>query len=154
MPRPRGGSLKSRPVTEGMVEHDVVAFYQLHGGIVYQLSQGFRGVKTPDGRVVADRRGTRQTPGIADLEIFFPGPGVLVKHETKTPAGEALHQRMLRRPLADVPASQRRHWIRAHAQHLYEQHCRVCGVAYARGGVPEAKALVDALNLKLRGPNG
>lgn len=126
-----------RAPTEAAIERQVIATYQAAGFVVYRLSQGFR--KEPGG--------TRQTPGLADLECWHPGRRLLVKHETKTPAGEREMQRLLARKLISIPPKQMRKWQRAQAQQRYAELCRAAGIPYARGGVSAALALLTTLGL-------
>lgn len=51
---------------ETQVQAECAELYRLHGGLIYDLSQGYR----PG---TAKHATTRQTPGLADLWIFFPG---------------------------------------------------------------------------------
>lgn len=159
--RPRSKSTHPAPPNEAAVEREVIATYRLHGGEVYVLSQGFRGIRQLDGSVRSDPRGTRQTPGLADLEVFFHrtcfrtvpggaswGAGLLLKHEVKTHAGMLEHARMIARPIAEVTATLLKKYRRAQAQAAYEAHCHQCGVPYTRGGVPEALALLVTLGIR------
>ena len=145
---------------EDRVQAEVVQLLRLHGGEVMIFAQGFRGHFDPvTKRVVPDRGGTRQTPGISDLEVFFPPHvarldsilalyGFLGKFEVKTPDGMKLHDRMIAARWQDVPKSRLKDWVRAHAQQDYENHCRRCNVPYARGGVAEAVAWLVELGIQ------
>jgi hypothetical protein len=129
--------MSSRGPTEAVVERHVIATYQAAGFVVYRLSQGFR--KEPGG--------TRQTPGLADLECWHAQRRLLVKHEVKTPAGEREMRRLLGRKLISIPPKQIPKWQRAQAQYRYAELCRAAGIPYARGGVPAAIALLQTLGL-------
>ncbi|MGE0347192.1 MAG: hypothetical protein AB7N73_16185 [Gemmatimonadales bacterium] len=122
---------------EAAVERQVIAAYRAAGITVYKLSQGFR----------PEPGGTRQTPGIPDLECWHAGRRLLVKHAVKTPAGEREHQRLLARKLISIPPKQMRRWHRAQAQQQYADLCARVGIPYARGGVSEALALLTSLGL-------
>lgn len=113
---------------EADVQHGVVDFYQTAGGVVCDLSQGFR----PGGR----RHGTtRQTKGLGDLYVFFPYLGFALWHETKAsdrPPDDPKRQESLREKQSDE-------------QRWFEDQCRACRVPYVLGGVAEAVAALEQL---------
>ena len=62
-------------MNEEQISRRIVEFLRMFGGSVYSLEQGYR----------RERGGTRQTPGTADLQVFFPG--VFTFAEIKAPKG-------------------------------------------------------------------
>lgn len=125
------------PGPEAQLERRVIAVYEAAGFKVYRLSQGYR----------PEPGGTRQTPGIADLECWHPGRGILLKHEVKTPKGEQEHQRMLRAKVGELTPAKLRRLKRAQCQAAYADLCHRCHIPYARGGVDAAIALLGSLGL-------
>ena len=140
--RKRAAPKERNPETR--VEREVIYLMRLHGGKVKKFSQGIRGKRDANGKWNS-QGGTRQTRGVSDLEVFFPG--VLVKFEVKTPDGEKEHHRMLKLRPEEVTAAKRPKWEKAQAQHEYQMDCFTAGVPYARGGVAEAVALLTGLGL-------
>ena len=62
---------------EEVEQSHVIRTLSLAGGVIYSLSQGYR----------AERGGTRQTAGLADLWVFFPRIGKAGWWEVKTREG-------------------------------------------------------------------
>ena len=107
--------------TEKVVQAHVRGLYKQLGGIVFDLSQGYR----PGGR----RHGTtRQTKGLADLFVFFPDRNFAFWHEVKKPGGEQSDE-----------------------QRRFQELCGRCGIGYVLGGVDEAIAALNTLGFKLVG---
>lgn len=131
---------------ESEVQRLVTIVFRAAGGVVYDLSQGVRGKKEPGGKWNA-QGGTRQTPGLPDLRVFFPRLGICGDFEVKTPEGERLHQKMLSAPAGTIKAYQLKNYQRAMAQDQYEQHCKSCHHPYARGGAAEAAAWLRSLGI-------
>jgi hypothetical protein len=76
-------------------------------------------------------KGTGQTPGICDLEIWLPtalGHRELVKVEVKRPGGDPRKKR-------------------SPEQVEYAEYCRLAGVTYVCGGVDEVLQLLQARGL-------
>lgn len=64
---------------EAEVQAGLVRLFRACGGVVYSTSQGYR----------KERGGTRMTPGLPDLVVFFPrGTGRLLFFEVKRPGGK------------------------------------------------------------------
>ncbi len=160
MPRPPLSERRKRPTVdrnvrdrpEAIEEREVVKVFRMYGGDVKKLSQGFRGAQGADGKLHADPRGTRQSPGIPDLEVFFPRAVMFVKWEVKTPDGEKLHQRMLSRRPEEVKGYMVKDYKRAQAQHAYELACRACGVLYGRGGAADALLFLETIGIAKGAP--
>lgn len=148
MPRPPL-KVKHPPVQEKAVEREVTALFRLCGGEVRSVSGASGARRRPDGSWQST--GTRISKGMSDLEVFFPKHRVFLKWETKTPNGEKLHHRMLRKQPHEVPRSSTAHYKRALAQHEYELLCRTCGIHYGRGGVAEATLLLIHLGIYKEG---
>lgn len=122
---------------EAALELQVRSLFTIVGGVVKVFSQGYR----------PDPGGTRQTPGIADLEIFFPQVRKFAKFETKTLEGLREHFKLLLLPLHQVRSSQLKHWKRAQAQAEYRALCMRTGIPYGIGGIAEAKTLLMDVGL-------
>lgn len=143
--------MSPRPLTaEGRVERDLEYLFRTCGGEVVRFSQGARGRWDNDeGKFIADPRGTRQTPGIPDYEVWFCKAGIMLKFEAKSPLELQKFNRERARLATPhlVPKSAQRDHERVKHQWAYELRCRACGVAYGRGGVAEAVALLTSLGL-------
>lgn len=122
---------------EAALELQVSALFTAAGGAVYKCSQGYR----------KERGGTRMTPGLADLEIFFPAIGRLAKFEVKTTEGLRDHERLIELTLNEIPKSKARDWQRAHAQASYRRRCEATATPYGIGGMHEARELLLRLGL-------
>src|SRR5579859_712823 len=91
-----------RPPLEKDVQKGVVQLFRACGGIVYSTSQGYR----------KEKGGTRCTPGIPDLWIFFPRNYGTLWWETKRPGGR-----------------------RTSEQVAFATQCKECYMPYGYGGV-------------------
>lgn len=158
---------------ETRVQAQCVEYYQLQGGQVYDLSQGYR----PGSGKHAT---TRQTPGLGDLWIFFPvwNRYLRVKltlwHEVKALPVKTLRSvlpkdagpwkalidndqltaamndpNLYASALAAIGAVHRLELYRrqqSESQKLFATRCLSCRVSYLLGGLEEAQAWV-AYNL-------
>jgi hypothetical protein len=104
----------AREPLEKSVQSGIVQLFRSCAGVVYSTSQGFR----------RDAGGTRMTPGLSDLVVFFPRIRTLLFFECKR-RGETL------RP----------------SQEVFRDHCASCDVAFAWGGVEQAKTWLKARGL-------
>ncbi len=151
---------------ETQVQAECAGLYRLHGGLIYDLSQGYR----PGTERHAT---TRQTPGLADLWIFFPSsdPVSVLWHEVK-----ALPLKVLRAALpkdadpwkaliendqlsaamndpnlyasalATIDPDRRLEFYvrqRSYDQGLFAIRCIQCRIPYVLGGLEEARAWVE-----------
>lgn len=105
--------------TEREVQRAVVDMFRQVGGYVYSLSQGYR----PGGR---GHGSTRQTLGLADLYVLFPGRGSPLWFEVKRPGGKQTPE-----------------------QAEFQRRNEACGVASGCGGVPEAVSMLRRLGFTI-----
>lgn len=129
---------------EQQLEQAVVQLYSAAGGVVISFAQGYR----------PQPGGTRQTPGISDLEIWWPHRRALSKHETKTEEGLGEHLRLVARPATLVPKSLANDWRRAQAQARYRGLCQQCGIPYGIGGLQAAAAVIRQVTGRAVAPVG
>ena len=110
-----------RKITEAQAQEAVRQLFTGVGGVVNNLSQGHR----PGGRRHAT---TRQTKGLGDLWVQFPGRGLALWWETKRPGneeGQTLEQIQ------------------------FQRRNEACGVPSGCGGVPEAIAMLRRLGFTI-----
>lgn len=129
---------------EAREELAVRRLFAAAGGITYVLSGNGR---------PGEEGGTRQTPGLADLWVFFPAIGRAAWFETKSAAGLKEHRRLAQAPLVLTwSRPYRLKWEHAQAQRLFGERCLASGVAWGLGTVAEAQALLVELGLAVEDP--
>jgi hypothetical protein len=109
----------------------VIGLLTSSGAEVYSLEQGYR----------AEPGGSRQTPGLPDLWVFWPAAQLAGWFEVKSEKGLKEHRRLAQ--LLQPPGqsqSSRKNWLHVRVQEQFGAQCRQCGVPWAIGTVTEAKA--------------
>jgi hypothetical protein len=126
--------LRAPRVREEDIERGCIALARAAGADVWKTSQGYRDERTAPG-------GTRMTPGLSDLILFFRHHRLVVFYEVKTPEGLREHEKY-----ATALGGDRKKLSRARAQ----AHFRACAqsvggnVRYGMGGT------MDLLDLLVR----
>ena len=126
---------KLKHPTEAVVQREVIVYLRLKGCTIYSTSQGYR----------VEPGGTRMTPGIPDLLVWFPD-GRMGWFEVKPHDGQLLYNRLVTKEAKDVNASSLKDWKRVQAQEVFARRCVLGGVPYGRGGLAEAQIFYEVAN--------
>lgn len=116
--------LAQKVESEKATQRRIVQLFTACGGVVYNLSQGYR----------KEAGGTRQTPGLPDLYVFFARRyswDRCLWWEVKRPGGKRTEQQL-----------------------RFAAHCAGAGIPYGFGGFDEAMGLMARWGLVRATPRG